>query len=94
MKTRGLARFNNKRDANEPEIISALESEGVKVFKLDKPADLLCSIDEITFLVEVKTDKGKQTDFQKNFEQTWKGIYFIARSKDDIKNIIKEIKKA
>lgn len=85
---RYLNSFNNKRDANEPEIIEALEAEGVAVYKLDKPADLLCSLSGRTFLVEVKSKNGKQTDQQVKFCKSWQGMYFIARTVVDAKAII------
>lgn len=35
-------RYNPKRDANEREIVEALEQAGVHVWRLNTPCDLLC----------------------------------------------------
>jgi Holliday junction resolvase-like predicted endonuclease len=43
-----------RRDANEPEIIAALEAVGARVRKLDQPVDLLVAFNGYVFLIEVK----------------------------------------
>ena len=57
-----LAR-DNKRDANEREIIDALQSIGAKVIQLDR-FDLLVKYKEKIFLIEVKSKTGKLTESQ------------------------------
>ena len=60
-----------KRDANEREIIDALEAYGVSVTRLSQEGvpDLLCSTKKGKwwFLVEVKSAKGCLTTEQANF---------------------------
>lgn len=66
---------NKKRDANEPEIIAALEAIGCTVVKLHEPLDLLVGYRGITFMIEVKNPEGRdrlQPD-QAAFIATWKG---------------------
>ena len=63
-----LARFAKKRDSAEPAIVQALEAAGCKVWKLDRPFDLLCGIRGRFVVLEVKStarlrkDQQKQTD--------------------------------
>ena len=67
----GLRRFANKRDANEPGIIAALEALGCMVYRLDKPVDLLVLHRGTVHLCEVKTRKGKLTADQREFSESW-----------------------
>ena len=75
--------FRAKRDANEKEIVSALEGEGYNVERLDKPLDLLVWKDGGPFyLVEVKAPQtGRLTKDQQDFMQRApKNYVFIATS--------------
>jgi hypothetical protein len=65
-----LARYAKKRDSNEPQIISALESAGAEVWVLDRPVDLLIRFRERWHLMEVKTEKGRLTDEQARFVES------------------------
>lgn len=67
----GLRRFANKRDANEPGIIAALEALGCMVYRLDKPVDLLVLHRGTVHLCEVKTRKGRLTADQRQFSESW-----------------------
>ena len=49
-----LSRFNNKRDANEGPIVSALRKIGATVILLDQPFDLLVGYRGDTHIAEVK----------------------------------------
>lgn len=60
----GLERRAAKRDANEREIIEALERVGCVVFQLDKPADILARRRGHWYLMEVKGPHGKLTGQQ------------------------------
>ena len=74
-----MCRYAKQRDANEAEIVTALESIGCTVHRLDTPVDLLVGYRARNFLIEVKnpeTDYGKNdrsTDTQRDFFATWKG---------------------
>jgi len=71
----GRAGRAKKRDANEAEIISALEAAGASVVPLDKPVDLLVGISGVDLLLEVKNPDGKNqiTDEQRGFIDEWRG---------------------
>lgn len=79
------AGFARKRDANEPEIIAALEAAGATVFPLDKPLDLLVGFRGQTFLLEVKNGAQppswqRVTPAQSSFIARWAGHYAIVNS--------------
>ena len=65
--------WNAKRDANEKEIVHALESIGCQVHRLNQPIDLLVGYRGQTHLMEVKTAKGKLEKSQQEFFRTWNG---------------------
>ena len=48
-------------DANQPEIIEALEEIGCTVYEIEKPVDLLIEFKRLWILIEVKNPKGKNT---------------------------------
>jgi len=52
-----LRRYAAKRDIAELEVVSALESIGVLVWRMDVPCDLLCFWRGRFFCLEVKTGK-------------------------------------
>lgn len=51
------ARRAKRRDANELEIVRALERAGAQVYRIDKPADLLVGFRQRWHLFEVKDDE-------------------------------------
>ncbi len=60
--------YAKKRDANEPEIVDALQKAGCYVHRLDDPVDLLVSKPGgKVFQIEVKTPKGKLTPAQVDY---------------------------
>lgn len=70
-----LNRYATKRDANEPEIIDALERAGAQVTQLDEPADLLVDYHQRWLLLEVKVSHAaKLTDKQENFHSAHPGM--------------------
>ena len=77
-----LRKYGNQRDANEPEIIAALEKVGASVYPLDLPLDLLVGYRGKTYLVEVKSEKGRYTEGQEEFMETWRGQIDVVRSVD------------
>lgn len=83
-----LKRHNPKRDSNEPEIVEALQRAGASVVRLDTPGDLLVGIDGVTYLIEVKTLKGKPTPDQVTFAASWQGQYAIVRDSTEALKVI------
>ncbi len=65
-----LNRYAKKRDANEPEIVAALEAVGAEVMRLDV-VDLLVYFRGALYLLEVKTAKGTLTAVQKKLFPRW-----------------------
>lgn len=57
---------SRKRDANEPEIVAALEQAGVKVYRISGSGlpDLLCEHRGRWLPLEVKSERGKLTTAQ------------------------------
>lgn len=83
----GLARHDAKRDANEPQIIEALEAMGATVYRISAAGlpDLLIGWRGCTFLAEVKTEAGKPTLAQLVFHEHWDGFPVpVLRSVDDV----------
>ena len=75
MTSMNRAGFAKRRDANELPIVRALEAVGASVTRLnvlDAP-DLLVGFRGVTYLLEVKTLKGKVTDGQFAWHADWKG---------------------
>ena len=82
-----LKRYGNQRDANEPEIVRALEQAGCSVIRLNTPADLLVGRTtpqgKRTYLIEVKSANGTLTRDQDTFTDLWRGQFSVVRSVED-----------
>lgn len=81
-----MRQYAARRDANEAEIIDALEGVGASVTQLSAKGlpDLLIGFRGETFLAETKSRRGKLTDAQKKFIEDWQGApVLIIRSVDD-----------
>ena len=78
-----FARQTGTPDANQAEIIAALEKIGCKVYDIDKPVDLLVEFRGLWVLLEVKTIKGKLEKSQKEFFRKVRGPAFIVRSHEE-----------
>ena len=76
-------RYAKQRDANEKEIIAALESIGCTVFRMDTPCDLLCGYRSRNFLIEVKSPGGRLTKAQQDFIPAWKGQIRVLETIDE-----------
>ena len=70
---------NPRRDANEPEIVEALEAVGAKVLRLDD-VDLLVAFRDKLYLLEVKTPQGRLNKKQAAFFREWAGYVWIVRT--------------
>lgn len=80
-----LARYRNRTDANQQEIVDALKAIGCSVYLLGKPVDLLVGYRSMNFLLEIKNKKGKNklTDFQKEWIPSWRGQVRIVHTVDE-----------
>lgn len=84
-----------KRDANEEKIVRYLRRLRCRVYFLDDPGipDLLVSTPwtrgDKNLLLEVKGEKGKLTEAQRNFFDTWLGQVDVVRTIKDVKEVIR-----
>ena len=83
-----IKRHATRRDANEKEIVSALESIGCTVYRLDAPVDLLVGYRARNILIEVKDgskmpSQRKLTQAQRDFFKDWKGQVRQVESVDE-----------
>lgn len=85
----GLNRYAKRRDANEPEIIKALEKIGCSILQVD-PVDLIVGYRGKNFLLEVKTVKGKLEPSQVVLLETWRGQYRIVRTPEEAIKLVTE----
>ena len=70
----GKLRHDLARDENQPEIVAQLRAlDGVSVFVIGRPVDLLVGYLGINYLLEVKVPGAKLTPTQKQFFIDWKG---------------------
>ena len=77
-----------ERDANEPEIIRALERIGASVIRMHTPVDLLCGFRGCNYLIEIKRPLGPKggkrgrdlTPDQRVFFKVWHGKVHIVRT--------------
>ena len=74
-----VPRYDARRDANEPEIVEALEAVGAKVLRLDD-VDLLVAFRGNMYLLEVKTPQGRLNKKQAAFFREWAGYVWIVRT--------------
>jgi len=80
-------RFAARVDANHKEIADGLREAGRSVLSLhrlgqDAP-DLLVGNGDTNVLLEVKTSKGKLSDGQREFFESWRGPKAVVRSLDE-----------
>jgi Holliday junction resolvase len=84
----------NKRDANEQEIVNALEAHGFSVKRLDTPVDLLLGKFGHTWIAEVKVEGKKLNANQVEFFKDWRGNKTVFRSVQDVDDFAREINAA
>lgn len=94
-------KFTAKADANQPVIVKALRSSGASVQHLHSVGagcpDLLCAIDGINFLIEVK-DGSKDASGQKlkptqvAWHAAWKAPVYVINSVPAAIELVQKIK--
>ena len=80
-----LSRYAKKRDANESDIVTALELVGCSVLQGDHP-DLIVGRAGRSYLLEVKKPGYRDSDLkpsQKLMLATWNGHYAIVTSPNE-----------
>ena len=88
-----MKRYGNKRDANEPDIVSALRKIGATVYHMDEPVDLLVGYRARNFLLEVKDgdkppSKTKRTEKQRDFFKGWLGQVRVVKSAEEAIQVV------
>jgi hypothetical protein len=84
--------YGNKRDANEPEIVEALQAAGASVYRLDQPVDLLIGYRGKCIIAEVKMPKAGPNKNQLKFFSEWRGATPpILRSVDDALTLLESM---
>lgn len=80
----GPHRRIHRTDANQAEIVAALEHIGARVVSLASLGggipDLLVCFRKVTFLMECKMPKGARTQEQNRFLERWPGKVYTAYS--------------
>ena len=83
-------------DGNHAEIVDCFKKLGCSVLSLAPLGkgvpDLLVAIKGITWLVEFKMPKGKETTDQIEFAATWKGCRAIVRDFAGVESTVKAMK--
>ena len=76
-----------KVDANQPEIVAALEQAGASVLHLHTlgrgAPDICAGYRGRNYLMEIKTVHGKLTPDEMRLQNTWEGHLTIVRSVDE-----------
>jgi hypothetical protein len=78
-----MAKYSYHRvDANAEAILTAMEQAGASIFR-GGPLDAIVGLRGDTWLVEIKTPKGKLRESQKRFLARWKGNAVVIRSVEE-----------
>lgn len=88
-------RIAARTDTNHTEIVKHFRYCGATVKSLAAIGkgmpDLLVSWRNITWLVEIKTTKGKLTEDQIAFQKGWSGCMALVRSPEEVENVMTQM---
>ena len=86
-------RRNARIDKNHPEIVEAFRKLGASVLSLAPLGrgipDLLVAIGGVTWLVEIKSKKGKENDLQLEWAENWRGARAVVRDTQGVETVVK-----
>ncbi len=84
--------MRHRTDANQKEIVEALETIGCTVYPMARPVDLLVGRNAHNYLLEVKNKDGldELTDFQRKWIPSWKGQVKIVYSAEEAIEVVTE----
>ena len=86
-------RRNARIDKNHPEVVEAFRKLGASVLSLAPLGrgipDLLVAIGGVTWLIEIKSKKGKENDQQLEWAENWKGARAVVRDTQGVETVIK-----
>lgn len=86
-----LNRFAKRRDANEPELVSAARRAGLRVWITSELGDWLVQYGRLQRLVECKTETGKLTDAQARRKQQGLQAH-VVRTVDDVLELARQMR--
>ena len=86
-------RRNARVDRNHPEVVEAFRKLGASVLSLAPLGrgipDLLVAINGVTWLIEIKSRKGKENDLQIEWAENWKGARAVVRDTQGVETVVK-----
>ena len=86
-------RRNARVDRNHPEVVEAFRKLGASVLSLAPLGrgipDLLVAIGGVTWLIEIKSKKGKENDLQLEWAESWKGMRAVVRDTQGVETVVK-----
>jgi hypothetical protein len=83
--------YNNRRDANEVSIVEAFKAAGAKVWRLERPVDLLLNIGGQLQLVECKVHKAGLNAAQIEVARDWP--FTVIRSPEEAIELVNSVRK-
>ena len=83
----------HRTDANAEAILTAMEQAGASVYR-GGPLDAIVAKGGDTYLIEIKTAKGKLRPSQKAFIARWRGQVFVIRTVEEGLKVIGRIGRA
>ena len=86
-------RRNARIDKNHPEVVEAFRKMGASVLSLAPLGrgipDLLVAIGGVTWLIEIKSKKGKENDLQIEWAENWRGARAVVRDTQGVETVVK-----
>ena len=86
-------RRNARIDKNHPEVVAAFRKLGASVLSLAPLGrgipDLLVAIGGVTWLIEIKSKKGKENDLQLEWAENWRGARAVVRDTQGVETVVK-----
>lgn len=85
-----------KIDSNHSLIVSAFCKLGCSVLSLAALGkgvpDLLVATQGVSWLVEIKSKKGKENELQIEWAKSWKGARAVVRDTEGVENVVKTMR--
>ena len=89
-------RRNARVDKNHSEVVEAFRKMGASVLSLTPLGrgipDLLVAIGGVTWLIEIKSKKGKENDLQLEWAENWRGARAVVRDTQGVETVVKTMR--
>ena len=89
-------RRNARVDKNHSEVVEAFRKMGASVLSLAPLGrgipDLLVAIGGVTWLIEIKSKKGKENDLQLEWAENWRGARAVVRDTQGVETVVKTMR--